>query len=180
MAEEFEPELADVPATIDVPAQASNEIAEALGYVTIASGQLEYVLRMWVKSLLGNQFTEAMIVTSRTNVTDLHVIVSAILSKSSKTLEIYSQHAGRALKLLERRNDYVHGLFTFDDVGNPIVVTVKRDAQKGLISKAIIVKIGLIRDLAAAIHGEARELNQLRKKLARVIKSPTDTETAPR
>jgi hypothetical protein len=181
MKDNFEAEVVDVPAKVKIPEGPPDDIANAIGRLSVATAQLEYVMRMWIKTILGGDFHGAMIFSSKLRFEQLKDIASSLLtqrSNDSKLIERFRDLTSTSKELFQKRNIYIHGLFATDGSGSPIILTISRDVKKGLVSKAINPDAELVCQLARAIAEKAESLEKLRHNVKVEPRQQTDPEVS--
>lgn len=100
------------------------ELLAGVGEVSLRHGQLDYVLRMTVKSLEGLTIQEALDATERQGSTELRVRVRKLAKQrfgegaALVRLDALLTRCGRATK---RRNELIHNLWAHKLDGEPVI-----------------------------------------------------------
>lgn len=98
---------------------------EAVGQVAIAHGQMDYMLRVIIKSLSGRALRDVLDDTERTPTSQLRSAVEALgesRSGGGHELNDLKTFLGRARELSDRRHRLMHDVCALNDEGEPVVL----------------------------------------------------------
>jgi hypothetical protein len=99
-------------------------LIEALGRLAIAHTHLELALRYTVKTLSGLSVRQALDATSEERTSDTRQRIRRLFAEKKPThTEIARLDAllGKAKRLTEKRNDYLHSAWSVSGAGQPII-----------------------------------------------------------
>ena len=108
--------------TLQIPED--EQVLAAVGTISIRHGQLDYILRMTVKSLLGLSIHEALDATARQGSFDLRKRIRALAKQKfgeSETLVKLDALLERARRATESRNEFLHSLWAYELDGKPVI-----------------------------------------------------------
>lgn len=100
------------------------DIQAAVGRIALRHGQLDYGLRLAVKSILGISVADALDATDRQGTRDLRMRVRKLAKQKigeGEALCKLDALLNRSRRLTDRRNSYLHNLWAQDENGNPII-----------------------------------------------------------
>jgi hypothetical protein len=133
-------------------------VLAAVGRVAIRHGQLQHVLRMTVKSILGLPAREALDATARQNFGALRERVRRLAKQrlgEGEALCRLDAILYRAHAVTKHRNRLIHDLWAHDPHGNPII----RDDER---QQRPIPDAAALEELAEQIHSVAADLDAAR------------------
>src|SRR5262245_51305436 len=99
-------------------------LLSALGELTIRHGQLDYTLRMTIKTIAGLSIEESLDATSRVGAAALRKRVAKLAKKRFGEGEVFLKLEAilnRARRLTELRNRMIHSLWGHDIEGTPVL-----------------------------------------------------------
>ena len=108
--------------TLDIPTEPS--LLAAVGKIALRHGQLDYVLRMTVKSILKIPVREALDATDRQSSRELRDRVKKLAKKKfgeSTTLVKLDALLNRSRQATDKRNEVLHSLWAKDLQGNLVI-----------------------------------------------------------
>lgn len=118
--------MQDFPIKDDFPREFYDEFAR----LVVASGRIEYLIKLCVKDLLGKGFTRGMVeAESRRQFSELckEAKEQANAKLCPEQASAFSELIGQAEALAEFRNDTVHAAWTTDSNGQPLRIRPKWD-----------------------------------------------------
>jgi len=130
-------------------------VLAAVGKIALRHGQLDYILRMTIKTISGVGFRPALDATRRNGSRELRERIRKLARKrigegaSLLRLEAFLE---RASQVTERRNELLHSLWAYDMDRNPVI---RDDAHR----IQAIPAIAELEALAEAIRAVTAELN---------------------
>jgi hypothetical protein len=133
-------------------------VLAAVGHVAIRHGQLTHILKLTVKSILGISVREALDGTARQSFRELKQRVRHLAKQrigDGPALTRLDALLQRSQLVTDRRNDFIHSLWSKDAQGNPVI---RDDEHRG----RLIPSTALLNDLAKEMHDIAVELNYAR------------------
>ena len=152
------------------------EHVKAVGQVSIAFTTIEYILRLYIKSLVGAKFDIGMGITlDNRQFRQIHNMASSLFkirfqNEAQKTKE-FEKLLDRCAKVAKRRNRVMHRLWTLDKKGQ--VVSLAHEVRGGIGLKANrqVVRVTELRTLYRDIMKLRDDLLTARERLiARSIK----------
>jgi hypothetical protein len=102
----------------------STEVLAAIGRVAVRHGQLEYCLRMTLKSVVGSSVAEALDATEGSTASEVRKRVRALARKrlgEGPAMVKLDALLNRAARATERRNELLHGLWAIDAEGPEVL-----------------------------------------------------------
>lgn len=147
------------------------KVREAIGVVAVRHGQLDHALQLTVKSILGAGLELSLIVTDGMTAGRLRDMIKRLarkrLEKSPDAYENLSALLSRAKTATDRRNELMHGVWTFDLDADSEVFYYKNTPQPKLPDAAELTNLANeIAELVGELH-EARLHGWLRDALQR-------------
>ncbi|HNB26404.1 MAG TPA: hypothetical protein PLR41_05560 [Alphaproteobacteria bacterium] len=150
-----------------------SKLTQRLGVAAILFGQVEYLLKLYVKQFLGS-FRRGMIVTSRIQFNQLVELTSALVKHEVSDKKLRDAYF-RIVKEIERaekaRNGYFHSAWGMDEQGNSIHLnfvrerTNQRKAGSGLIKNKNLASETDLDDLIRNLDEIKRKLRDLRLQI---------------
>jgi hypothetical protein len=149
------------------------KLTRRLGIVVILFGQIEYLLKLYVKQFLGD-FRRGMIVTSRMQFNQLLELTSALVKHEVPDATLrqrYFDLVKRIEKAEQHRNGYIHSAWGLDAAGNSIGLnyvrtrTTQRTSESGLIKNRNQIGEADLDALINDLNGIKRELRNLRPSI---------------
>jgi hypothetical protein len=140
----------------------------ALGKVVVASGRVEYELKLCLKSLLGQGFTIGMAqAESDPRFSKLCERIKELAAKklSEPHRSAFIRQVEKAEKQARERNDHVHALWTAGQGGNALRLRPfwDKNAKKVSWSRNRRVRISELNKLAAKSRRLQRAINKARR-----------------
>lgn len=135
-------------------------ILAAVGKVAIRHGQLDHVLRMTVKIILGLSRQAALDATARQGSRELRERVRKLAKqkiKEGEALVHLDALLQRSRRATDRRNDFLHAVWAYDEDGNPVIHDDDHRSQP-------IPSVDAIESVATELARVAFELNEARLK----------------
>jgi hypothetical protein len=108
--------------TLQIPK--NSKILAAVGTIALRQGQLDYILRMTVKSLLGLSIQDALNATDKQGSSELRKRVRKLAKQKfgeGLTLVRLDAILTKARRATESRNEILHRLWAFDKDNNPVI-----------------------------------------------------------
>lgn len=108
--------------TLEIPQD--NELLAAVGKVALRHGQLDYVLRMTIKSIESLTVKEALDATERQGSRELRERVRKLARQKmgeGSALVRLDAILGRARRATDHRNELIHNLWAYDKDAQPII-----------------------------------------------------------
>ncbi len=142
--------------TLEIPTDPA--LLAAVGKIALRHGQLDYVLRMTVKSIQSLSIREALDATERQGSHDLRKRVRKLAKQKfgeSETLVRLDALINKSRRATDRRNELLHNLWSYDMDRNPVI----RDDDHTFRPAPNIAELNTVADEFAAV---ALELNVAR------------------
>jgi hypothetical protein len=142
--------------TLELPREEA--VPAAVGHVAIRHGQLTHILKMTVKSILGISVREALDGTGRQSFRELKQRVRHLAKQrigEGPALTRLDALLQRSQLVTDRRNDFIHSLWSRDAQGNPMIRDDEHQGRR-------IPSAALLNELAEEIHDIAADLNYAR------------------
>jgi hypothetical protein len=134
-------------------------VVAALGRIAIRHGQLDYILRMTIKSLAGISIKDALDATARLGSRDLRLRVGKLAKQrlgDGEALLRLEAILQRAAKATDKRNEVLHSLWAHELDGAPVI---RNEDDHSFRAIPTPIELDDVADNLAAI---ATELNDTR------------------
>lgn len=144
-----------------------------LGNVAILFGQIEYLLKLYVKEFLGD-FERGMMVTSRMQFNQLLELTSALVKRDVKNAALRKRYFDLIPQIVEaqsRRNDYFHSAWGMSEEGDHVTIGYRRTHTTqqidgtGLIKNRNVVSEPDLDDLIRSLEQIKDKLRDLRPSI---------------
>lgn len=156
------------------------ELLAALGRVAVRHGQLEYMLRMLIKSLRGLEIEEAKVLTKGWPVARLRTEVlgagAEVLPEGTGALAYLEVMVEKAQGLSDLRNKYLHSVWASELDGDDMLLDVKANERLEvpnpgwLNSLAHEIEVWIQQINTARLEGEIADELAHRKEIKALLK----------
>lgn len=146
-----------------------DEVLKLVGQITVAFTALDYVLRLYVKSLLSAGFDVGMAVAAQHRympaLCDLVFSLYKLKVEDEKAVKRFDKLLSDALTLSRRRNDLMHSFWTVDpDTDEVVLIKPTAEKGKGLRHGGGPVKVGELRRFLRSVSELAHKLDEHRTR----------------
>jgi hypothetical protein len=141
---------------------------DEIGRLVVAFGRLEYLVKLCVKSLLGQGFKKGMVYAeSKRQFRELCKEAKKLANSELSDIDAkhFSDIIDHVLQLAEERNDTVHALWTATSNEAPLRIRPEWDKQTNNVKwdKGQVVPLLKLRDYRQKMEKIYRELDQMRR-----------------